>query len=79
MQETTGSTDKPINNLIIGFPGVTANTLLPNLAHRFREGTRGGASSSSSAPSHPLSLPDRMFVQFVRNAVTAAQANPGHY
>ncbi|KAK1388633.1 hypothetical protein POM88_016811 [Heracleum sosnowskyi] len=79
LQATTNGADKPKKNHIIGFPSVPANTLLPNLAHRFREGTRGGASSSSSAPNRPPNIPDQLFVQVVRNVVTAAQANPGYF
>ncbi|KAK1395431.1 hypothetical protein POM88_014487 [Heracleum sosnowskyi] len=79
LQATTNGVDKPKKNYIIGFPSVPANTLLPNLAHRFREGSRGGASSSSSAPNRPPTIPDQLFVQVVRNAVTAAQANPGYF
>ena len=55
-----------------------ANTLLPNLAHRFRETTRGGASSSSSV-SNRSNIPDPLFVQVVRNALTNAQANPTNF
>lgn len=76
LQATTNGADKPKINQIIGFPGVPANTLLPNLAHRFREGTRGGASSSSSAPNRPPNMPDQLFVQVVRNVIAAAQTDP---
>lgn len=79
LQATTNGADKPKKNHIIGFPGVPANTLLPNLAHRFREGTRGGASSSSSAPNRPPNMPDQLFVQVVRNAIAAAQTDPSHF
>ncbi|KAK1392407.1 hypothetical protein POM88_011463 [Heracleum sosnowskyi] len=79
LQATTNGADKPKKNHIIGFPSVPANTLLPNFAHRFRKGTRGGASSLSSAPNRSPNIPDQLFVQVVRNAVTAAQANPGYF
>ena len=54
------------------------NTLLPNLAHCFRETTRGGA-SSLSAVSNPSNIPDPRFVQVVRYALTNAQANPSNF
>ena len=79
MQATTNGSDKPKKNRIIGFPYVPATKLLPNLAHCYRERTRGGAGSSSAAPNHLPNIPDQLFVQVVRNAVTTAQANPGHF
>ena len=53
LQATTDGADKPKTNQIIGYPGVSASTLLPNLAHRFRERSTGGASSSSAVPNRP--------------------------
>ncbi|KAK1399717.1 hypothetical protein POM88_009582 [Heracleum sosnowskyi] len=74
---TTGSTERPQRNRIVGFPTIPATQLLSNLAHRFRERARGGASSSSSA-NRPI-IPDQIFLQIVRTAVTNAQANPEQF
>ncbi|KAK1381205.1 hypothetical protein POM88_027949 [Heracleum sosnowskyi] len=76
---TTNGAEKPKKNRLIGFPNVPASSLLPDLAHHYREGTRGGASSSSSAPNRSPTIPDHLFVQVVRHAVTSAQADPAYF
>ncbi|KAK1397403.1 hypothetical protein POM88_007266 [Heracleum sosnowskyi] len=75
---TTGSTERPQRNRIVGFPTIPASQLLSNLAHRFRERARGGASSSSSSANRPI-IPDQVFLQIVRTTVTNAQANPDQF
>ncbi|KAK1398408.1 hypothetical protein POM88_008271 [Heracleum sosnowskyi] len=75
---TTGSTERPQRNRIVGFPTIPATQLLSNLAHRFRERSRGGASSSSSSGNRPI-IPDQAFLQIVQTAVTNAQANPDQF
>lgn len=79
LRATTGTDDKPKKNRLIGFPTIPAGRLLSNLAHRFRENTRGGASSSSSSANRSPVIPDPMFINIVRNAVTSAQANPDQF
>ncbi|KAK1375614.1 hypothetical protein POM88_031807 [Heracleum sosnowskyi] len=79
LQATTDGAHRPKKNRLIGYPCVPASTLLPNLAHRYRERTIGGAGSSSSVPNQTSRIPDPLFVQVVRNAVTTAQTNPGHF
>ncbi|KAK1393795.1 hypothetical protein POM88_012851 [Heracleum sosnowskyi] len=79
LQATTNGAEKPKKNRLIGFPNVPASSLLPDLAHHYREGTRGGASSSSSAPNRSPTIPDHLFVQVVRHAVTSAQADPAYF
>ncbi|KAK1382045.1 hypothetical protein POM88_019780 [Heracleum sosnowskyi] len=59
---TTGSTERPQRNRIVGFPTIPATQLLSNLAHRFRERSRGGASSSSSSANRPI-IPDQAIDQ----------------
>ncbi|KAK1378012.1 hypothetical protein POM88_024756 [Heracleum sosnowskyi] len=75
---TTGSTERPQRNRIVGFPTIPASQLLSNLAHRFRERAKGGASSSSSSANRPIIL-DQVFLQIIRTAVTNAQANPDQF
>ncbi|KAK1381717.1 hypothetical protein POM88_019452 [Heracleum sosnowskyi] len=75
---TTGSTERPQRSRIVGFPTIPATQLLSNLAHRFRERARGGASSSSSSANRPI-IPDQVFLQIVRTIVTNAQANPEQF
>lgn len=75
---TTGSIERPQRNRIVGFPTIPPSQLLSNLAHRFRERTRGGASSSSSSANRSV-IPDQLFLQIVRTAVTNAQANPDQF
>ncbi|KAK1361092.1 hypothetical protein POM88_045566 [Heracleum sosnowskyi] len=75
---TTGSTERPQRNRIVGFPTIPATQLLSNLAHRFRERSRGGASSSSSSGNRSI-IPDHAFLQIVQTAVTNAQANPDQF
>ncbi|KAK1399093.1 hypothetical protein POM88_008956 [Heracleum sosnowskyi] len=62
LSATTGSTERPQRNRIIGFPTIPASQLLSNLAHRFRERARGGASSSSSSANRPI-IPDQAIDQ----------------
>ncbi|KAK1370379.1 hypothetical protein POM88_036471 [Heracleum sosnowskyi] len=76
---TTNGAEKPKKNRLIGFPNVPASSLLPDLAHHYREGTRGGASSSSSAPNRSPTIPDHLFMQVVRHVVTSAQADPTYF
>ncbi|KAK1396738.1 hypothetical protein POM88_006601 [Heracleum sosnowskyi] len=75
---TTGSTERPQRNRIVGFPTIPATQLLSNLAHRFRERSRGGTSSSSSSGNRSI-IPDQAFLQIVQTAVTNAQANPDQF
>ncbi|KAK1358928.1 hypothetical protein POM88_043402 [Heracleum sosnowskyi] len=66
---TTGSTERPQRNRIIGFPTIPESQLLSNLAHRFRERARGGASSSSSSANRPI-IPDQTIDQANRDYST---------
>ncbi|KAK1402657.1 hypothetical protein POM88_002262 [Heracleum sosnowskyi] len=79
LQATTNETAKPPKDAILGFRHVQANRLLKNLAHRHRQSTNGGAGSSSAPPNRPSNIPDLVFVQVVRLAISEAQANPSIY
>ncbi|KAK1389919.1 hypothetical protein POM88_018097 [Heracleum sosnowskyi] len=64
LQAITDGANRPKKNRLIGYPCVPASTLLPNLAHCYKERTRRDAGSSSS---------------FARNAIATTQTNTGHF
>ncbi|XP_074377745.1 uncharacterized protein LOC141719265 [Apium graveolens] len=61
-----------------GTPEPPNISILKNLAHRHRQNTSGGAGSSSSSP-NASNIPDLVFVQVVRLAISDARANQGVY
>lgn len=67
---------KPKKNYVVGFPEARASDLIPTLATRYRDSTRGQAGSSSSAPTQETILPDNMYLPMVRNILNDMRADP---
>ncbi|XP_063939832.1 uncharacterized protein LOC135148511 [Daucus carota subsp. sativus] len=68
--------ERPKKNYVVGFPKARASDLIPTLATRYRDSTRGGAGSSSSAPTQNPVVPDSIFLPIVRNVLNETRANP---
>nr|XP_017221784.1 PREDICTED: uncharacterized protein LOC108198541 [Daucus carota subsp. sativus] len=68
--------ERPKKNYVVGFPKARASDLIPTLATRYRDSTRGGAGSSSSAPTQNSVVPDSIFLPIVRNVLNETRANP---
>lgn len=71
--------EKPKKNYVVGFPNVRASDLLPTLATRYRDSTRGEAGSSSSAQTQRGSIPDNVYLSIVRNVLTEICVNPDQF
>lgn len=76
---TSNGSPEPPNNSILGFHEVHTNGILTNLAHRHRQSISGGAGSSSASTNGASNIPDPVFVQVVRRAISEARANPGAF
>lgn len=71
--------ERPKKNYVVGFPTARASDLIPTLATRYRDSTRGGAGSSSSAPRQNNVVPDAIFLPIVRNVLSEIRANPQQF
>ena len=71
--------ERPKKNYVVGFPNARASDLIPTLAIRYRDSTRGSAGSSSSAPRQNNVVLDAIFLPIVRNVLTEIRANPQQF
>lgn len=71
--------EKPKKNYVVGYPDARASDLIPTLATRYRDSTRGEAGSSSSTPRQHEVIPDNVYLPIVRNVLTEIRANPHRF
>jgi hypothetical protein len=71
--------ERPKKNYVVGFPNARATDLLPTLATRYRDSTRGEAGSSSSGSRQREVIPDPVYMSIVRNVLAEVRANPQRF
>ena len=66
---------KPKKDYLVGFPEARASQLIPTLASRYRDSTRGEAGGSSGRRQEAI-IPDNVYLSVVRNVLDEVRANP---
>ncbi|XP_063945183.1 uncharacterized protein LOC108203961 [Daucus carota subsp. sativus] len=66
---------KPKKDYLVGFPEARASQLIPTLASRYRDSTRGEAGGSSGQRQEAV-IPDNVYLSVVRNVLNEVRANP---